>query len=63
MRPLKLTCDELLSAVDVVGRAGKGRIDRDVYRERRDVGRRDDATDGKRGAKLTPPVVEFIAEQ
>jgi len=34
-----------------------------VYGERCDVGRSDDAADGKRGAKLIAAVFEFIAEE
>jgi hypothetical protein len=55
--------DELLSAIDVVGRAREGRVGHDVYSERGDVGWSDDAPDGKRGAKLIAPVFEFIAEE
>ena len=60
---LSLAGDELLPAVDVVGRAREGRVDHDVYGECGDVGRSDDAPDGKRGAKLIAAVFEFIAEQ
>ena len=58
----KLAADELLPAVDVVGRAREGRVGHDVYGERGDVGRPDDAPDGKRGAKLIAAVFEFFAE-
>ena len=58
-----LTCHELLPAVDVVGRAREGRVGHDVYGERGDVGRSDDAPDRKRGAKLIAAVFEFIAEE
>ena len=58
-----LAGDELLPAVDVVGRAREGRVGHDVYSERSDVGRSDDAPDGKRGAKLIAAVLEFIAEE
>jgi hypothetical protein len=37
--PLQLTGDELLPAVNVVGRSGEGRVGHDVYGERGDVGR------------------------
>ena|SRR5271156_3511389 len=37
--PLQLTGDELLPAVDVVGRSGEGCVGHDVYGERGDVGR------------------------
>src|SRR3989442_12348608 len=57
------TGDELLPAVDVVGRARQGRVGHDVYGERGDVGRSDDAPDGERGAKLIAAIFEFIAEE
>src|ERR1017187_6898186 len=63
MLPLYLALDELLPAVDVVGRAREGGVGHDVYGERGDVGRSDDAPDGKRGAKLLAAVFEFIAEE
>jgi len=56
MLPLWLAGNELLPAVDVVGRAREGRVAHDVYSERGDVGRSDDAPDGKRGAKLIAAV-------
>ena len=55
--------DELLPAVDVVGRASESRVGHYVYSERGDVGRFDDTPDGKRGAKLIAAVFEFIAEE
>ena len=55
--------DELLTAVDVVGCSRERRVRHDVYRERSDVSRSDDAPDGKRGAKLIATVFELIAEQ
>ncbi len=58
-----LAGDELLPAVDVVGRACEGRVGHDVNGERGDVVRSDDAPDGKRGAKLIATLFEFIAEQ
>jgi hypothetical protein len=58
-----LGSDELLPAVDVVGCAREGRVGHDVHGERGDVGRFDDAPDGKRGAKLIAAVFEFIAEE
>ncbi len=61
--PLKSAGDELLPAVDVVGRAREGRVGHDVHGECGDVGRSDNAPDGKRGAKLIAAVFEFIAEQ
>ena len=60
---LNLARDQLLPAVDVVGRARESRVDHDVYGERGDVGRFDDAPDGKRGAELIAAVVELIAEE
>src|SRR2546428_2221919 len=57
----ELAGDKLLPAVDVVGRAGQGRVGHDVYGERGDVGRSDDAPDGKRGAELIAAVFELIA--
>ena len=63
VNPPRLSGDELLPAVDVVGRAREGRVGHDVYGERGDVGRSDDAPDGKRGAKLIAAVFEFIAEE
>src|ERR1700750_1300692 len=62
-RPLQLTGDELLPAVDVVGRSGEGRVGHDVYGERGDIGRCDHAPDGKRGPKLIAAVVELITEE
>jgi hypothetical protein len=62
-RSHKLAGNELLPAVDVVGRAREGRVYHDVYGERGDVGRSDDAPDGKRGAKLIAAVFEFVAEE
>src|SRR5207244_3489241 len=59
----KLAGNELLPTVDVVGRAREGGVGHDVYGERCDVGRSDDAPDGKRGAKLIAAVFEFIAEE
>src|SRR2546427_3471532 len=60
---LLLAAEELLPAVNIVGRAGEGRVGHDVYGERGDVGRSDDAPDGKRGAKLIAAVLELIAEE
>jgi hypothetical protein len=34
-----------------------------VYRERGDIGRSDDAPDGKRSAKLVAALFEFIAKE
>ena len=55
--------DKLLPAVNVVGRAGKGRVGHDVHGERSDVGRLDDAADRKRGTKLIAAAFELIAEE
>jgi hypothetical protein len=55
--PLQLTGDGLLTAVDVIGRAGESRVDHDVYGERGDGGSCYDAPDGKGGAKLIAAVV------
>jgi hypothetical protein len=58
-----LAGDELLPAVDVVGRARECRVGHEVYRERGDIGRSDDAPDGKRGAELFAAVFELVAEE
>src|SRR6478736_5810150 len=50
--------DELLAAVDVIGRAREDRVGHDVYSERGDVGRADDASDRQRRAKLIASVFE-----
>ncbi len=63
MPGLYLAGDQLLPAVDVVGCAREGGVGHDVYGERGDVGRSDDAPDGKRGAKLIAAAFEFIAEE
>src|SRR5579863_9246358 len=60
---LRLAGDELLPAVDVVGRARERRVGHDVDGERGDVGRFDDTPDRKRGAKLIAAVFEFIAQE
>ena len=60
---LSLGGDELLSAVDVVGRAREGGVGHDVHGECGDVGRSHHAPDRKRGAKLIAAVFQFIAEQ
>ena len=44
--------DELLPTVDVIGRAGKGRVAHDVDGERGDVGGADDAADRERRPQL-----------
>jgi hypothetical protein len=51
-----------LPAVDVVGRADEGRVGHDVYGERGDVDRCNDAPDTKRSAKLIAAFTKFIAE-
>ena len=58
-----LAGDKLLPAVDVIGRAGKGRIGHDVYGQRRHIGWFDDAPDGKGCAKLIAAMFELIAEE
>jgi len=55
--------NELLAAVDVVGRAGDSGVGHQVHGERGDVGRPDHAPDGQRRAELIAAVVEVIAEQ
>jgi len=57
-----LAGDELLPAVDVVRRAREGGVAHDVYGKRSDVGRFDNAPDGKRGAQLIAAVFELIAQ-
>jgi len=47
-----LAGDELLPAIDVVGRTREGLIDHDVDGERSHVGWTDDPPDGKSGAEL-----------
>ena len=44
--------DELLPAVDVVGRARERGVGHEMHGQRGDVGRPDDAPDRKRGAQL-----------
>src|SRR5580704_5804378 len=58
-----LAGDELLPTVDVVGRSREGRIGHDVHSERGNVGRPDNAPDGKRSAKLLTAVFELITEE
>ena len=53
--------DELLAAVDVVGRAGEGRVGHDVHGEGGDVGRPNHAPDGKRSAELIAALVKVVA--
>ena len=55
--------NKLLSAIDVIGRAGKGRVGHDVYGERGNIGWPDDAPYRECGAKLIAAVLEFIAEE
>lgn len=55
--------DELLSAVDVVSRAGERGVGHDVNGECGDVGGTDDAADGERRAQLVPALLESISEQ
>ena len=60
---LFLAGDELLTAVDVVGRAGESGVGHDVDGERGDVGRPNHAPDGQRGAELVAALVEVVAQQ
>ncbi len=55
--------NELLAAVDVVGRAGERRVGHDVDGERGDVGGTDDAADRERRPQLVPALLEPVAEQ
>ena len=55
--------DELLAAVDVVGRAGERRVGHDVHGKRGDVGRSHHAPDGQRNTELVAELVQVIAEQ
>jgi hypothetical protein len=50
---------ELLTTVDVVGRARERRVDHEVYGERRDIGRFDDAPDRQRGAQRMAAVFQL----
>src|SRR5262249_8684772 len=59
----QLARHELLSAVDVVRRAGEGGVGHDVYGQRSDVGRSNDAPDWKRGAELVATAFELVAEK
>ena len=60
---MALAGDELLPAIDVVGRTREGLIDHDVDGERSHVGWTDDPPDGKSGAELIAAGVEIIAEE
>src|SRR5262249_30982151 len=60
-RKVTLAGDELLPAIDVVGRARDGRVDHDVDGERRDVGGSDDTPGGECGAELIPAGLALIA--
>ena len=55
---MALAGDELLPAIDVVGRAREGLIDHDVDGERSHVGWTYDPPDGKRGAELIATAVK-----
>ncbi len=55
--------DELLAAVDVVGRAGERRVGHHVDGERGDVGGADDAADRQCRPQLIAAFLESIAEQ
>jgi TetR/AcrR family tetracycline transcriptional repressor len=54
---------ELLPAVDVVGRPGDSRVDHQVHRQPGDVGRLDHPPDGQLGAELGAARVQVTAEQ
>src|SRR3954468_6182178 len=60
---LRRSADELLSAIDVIGRSCQGGVGHEVDRECRDVRRSHDASDRKRRAELLAPGVERVAEQ
>src|SRR6266545_2022035 len=55
--------DELLTAVDVEGRAGDRRVGHEVDGQRGDVGRTDDASDRQRRTKLLAARVQLVAEE
>jgi hypothetical protein len=56
--------DELLPAVDIVGRrAGECGVDHEMHRQRGDVGGSDDAADREGGAELLAAGFELIAEE
>src|SRR6266516_7618651 len=55
--------DELLPAVDVVGRTRQCRVAHDVNGQRGDVSRPDDAPVGQRRAELVASLVEVVAEE
>lgn len=58
-----LSVDELLPTINVVCCAGQGRVDHDVYGERSDIRRLNNAPDGKLGSKVVAALFEFIAEK
>ena len=58
-----LAGEQLLAAVDVVVRTRERRVAHDMYGERGDVGRPDDAPNGERGAELMAPLLKVIAEE
>ena len=62
-RVIRAELDQLLAAVDVVGRTGDGAVRHEVDGERGDVGAPDHAPDGQRGAELVTPLLELIAKQ
>jgi DNA-binding CsgD family transcriptional regulator len=55
--------DELLPAVDVVGRPGDRGVGHQLHGQRGDVGRTDHPPDGQRGAQLGAPRLQAGAEQ
>src|SRR3954451_20401319 len=55
--------DELLAAIDVVGRAGEGRVGHQMDGQRGHVGGPDDAADRQSGPQLLAAPVEVVPEQ
>ena len=60
---LFLAGDELLTAVDVVGRPREGPVAHDVDGQGGDVGWSHDAPNGQRDAELIPPLVEIVSKE
>src|SRR4051794_23274419 len=63
LRPGRRDLHELLAAVDVVGRAGQGRVDHDVHRQRGDILGADDAADRDGLPEVLTTGLEVVAEQ
>jgi len=55
--------DQLLAAIDVVGRAREGGVRHEVDGECGDVGGPDNAADRQRRAELVTAFIESVAEQ